>query len=225
MEKYAPEWSEESGVRFLFLDTSGPADIVVSFKQGDHASQSTVGHESYSDARKGIPTMNLNFAKAVKYCGGGEAGMRRVILHEFGHALGLHHEQASPSIAIDRAAMRTEVKSSLKRRYKNKFKNTGLTDAALETKITEEIERNYPILSSDRSLTNFSKFDPETRRAMNGFPTTNGCLLNNRCPLNSKLYYNTRGGILLAFHSDLHEESIGDVNTSTIGINLGFPWC
>ena len=90
----ANEWSEYANIHFAFYapeDTppAGP-QIRVSFQGNGYwsliGSQATFRDHDF-------PTMNLNF-RLFDY---GDAEIQRVVLHEFGHALGLWHEHQNPN--------------------------------------------------------------------------------------------------------------------------------
>lgn len=88
----AREWSRVCGVGFSQV-SSGKSDFRVSFDPSG-------GHWSYIGTvcrrvGQGRPTMNLAIDKHS------DAGdVRRVVLHEFGHALGLMHEHQHPGSPI-----------------------------------------------------------------------------------------------------------------------------
>ena len=84
---YAKTWSNYANVTFVKV-TSGTSDIRVRF--------GNLGHNSYVGTDNlNIPqdaqTMNLQFTDNTS-----EVEIRRVSLHEFGHALGLMHEHQNP---------------------------------------------------------------------------------------------------------------------------------
>ena len=107
--KYAREWMQHANVTFDFEENGAPRkckgagqeDIKVGFRDGQ-GWWSVPGTIS----RKQDPSMNLQFwgidtpmymdRKPVP-----EAVMRRTILHEFGHALGMLHEHQSPTANCD----------------------------------------------------------------------------------------------------------------------------
>jgi serralysin len=86
---YAPAWSQYSGVPFAFLPTPD-GDIRISFAAGS-LSYSAIGQQA-ATMPVGQATMTLaQLADDLS-----EAAARGLILHEFGHALGLVHEHQNP---------------------------------------------------------------------------------------------------------------------------------
>lgn len=89
----AKEWEKYANVKFNFVN-SGDADIRVFIGDGN-------GHDSYiGTVCKSIDsrdeTMNLDSADVA----GSDAFLKTVVLHEFGHAIGLLHEHSSPISGI-----------------------------------------------------------------------------------------------------------------------------
>lgn len=95
----AHQWSEHCAVEFVFGDAAD-ADIRVSFQQP--GSWSYVGTDATTiGAEK--PTMNFGWLKPNS----AQNEIERVVLHEFGHAIGLIHEHQNPQADIpwDREAV------------------------------------------------------------------------------------------------------------------------
>lgn len=90
----AEEWSRHAGIRFLFNNAPG-APIRISFEPGP--SWSFIGTDAL-DARIGPdePTMNFGWLTPATP----QEELQRVVLHEFGHALGMIHEHQSPAASI-----------------------------------------------------------------------------------------------------------------------------
>ncbi|HEV2852264.1 MAG TPA: M12 family metallopeptidase [Thermoanaerobaculia bacterium] len=95
VKRVAAEWTPFANVRFEFGNFPD-ADIRISFSQKG-------GYWSYVGScwqQYGVPlteaTMNLNGLDPLT----SETEYKRVVLHEFGHALGLIHEHQSPAAAI-----------------------------------------------------------------------------------------------------------------------------
>jgi serralysin len=91
--KVALEWTKVANLNFDFVDT-GPTDIRISFAAGS-GSWSYIGKVC-----QGIPepqaTMNYGWLTVDS----DETEVRRVVLHEFGHAIGLIHEHQNPKGGI-----------------------------------------------------------------------------------------------------------------------------
>jgi hypothetical protein len=98
-KKYASEWIMYANLKLEYVSIDQYAEIRVSFDwKGDHTSWSNFG--SYSSPyykNQNEPSINFgNFTDKTS-----EAHFSRVILHEFGHALGLVHEHQSPASGIN----------------------------------------------------------------------------------------------------------------------------
>lgn len=85
----AEEWTDLANLTFDFR-TSGPTDIRIAFMAG-RGSWSYLGTMCQS-IREPEPTMNFGWLTPTS----SEDELRRVVLHEFGHALGLIHEHQNP---------------------------------------------------------------------------------------------------------------------------------
>lgn len=87
VKRIALEWTSYANLWFKFTE-SGYADIRISFKY--QGSWSYVGR--CADANPNQPTMNFGWLEVDT----DREEYQRVVLHEFGHALGLQHEHMSP---------------------------------------------------------------------------------------------------------------------------------
>lgn len=94
-QKYAEMWEQFANVNFDF-SAGAKAEIRISFKEV--GSWSALGTDCLVAQwfPKSKPTMNYGWLKDDS----AEAEWRRVVLHEFGHALGAIHEHQNPSGGI-----------------------------------------------------------------------------------------------------------------------------
>jgi len=91
----AHQWEQYANIKFRFV-TSGTADIRISF-YADSGSWSAVGRDALNRQYFPLhqPTMNYGWLRDNTR----DDEYSRVVLHEFGHALGSVHEHQSPKFA------------------------------------------------------------------------------------------------------------------------------
>src|SRR5919204_1782748 len=89
-------WEQYANVDFQFVD-DGDAEIRISFS-ADPGSWSAIGTDALVEAYfpKHQPTMNFGWLRADT----ADEEYERVVVHEFGHALGAIHEHQSPSAGL-----------------------------------------------------------------------------------------------------------------------------
>src|SRR5208337_1369205 len=85
----AMEWTRYANIRFQFVPPGQPAEVRIAFQPG--GSYSLLGTDALS-VPQGQLTMNFGWLNP----GSDEPTLRSVVLHEFGHMLGLVHEHMHP---------------------------------------------------------------------------------------------------------------------------------
>ncbi len=90
---YAKEWEKYANIKFEFVPSVSNAVIRVGFRPG--GSYSMIGRDVLTVP---VNTLTMNFGWLATVAD--ESMARRVILHEFGHALGFIHEHMSPAAGI-----------------------------------------------------------------------------------------------------------------------------
>jgi hypothetical protein len=99
VRRLAPTWSNYANLKFDFDQPSAhiAVNLVPSVSTPYGTYSCYLGTDCLARFRQGIPSMNLVFDPALDdYADFREQEFQRVILHEFGHALGLIHEHMRP---------------------------------------------------------------------------------------------------------------------------------
>ncbi|WP_367867458.1 M12 family metallopeptidase [Pedobacter sp. WC2423] len=90
VKQYAKTWETSANITFSFVADNAAADIKIAF--ANDGSWSYVGKESKNYS----PSMNYGWFNDST----SDTEFRRTVTHEFGHALGLNHEQSHPDANI-----------------------------------------------------------------------------------------------------------------------------
>lgn len=95
VQRYATQWTQWANIRFKFV-TGHKATIRISFAES--GSWSAIGTDALVTEyfKPGEPTMNFGWLTPDT----GDQEYSRVVLHEFGHALGCIHEHQNPAGGI-----------------------------------------------------------------------------------------------------------------------------
>jgi hypothetical protein len=93
VKETAQGWRPHANINFVFVD-DGPADVRIAFREGA-GSWSYIGKDSKTVAPD-QPTMNFGWLTTDT----ADEEYSRVVLHEFGHALGCIHEHQHPEGGI-----------------------------------------------------------------------------------------------------------------------------
>lgn len=138
VEQVAQEWTKYANLTFRFIDSPASAQLRISFTSG--GSWSYVGTEARAIPAH-EPTMNLGWLTP----GTEPEEYSRVVLHEFGHALGCIHEHQNPAKGIrwNEPAVFAHYSG-----WPNYW--------------SEETTRHNLLETYDKTLTVHSEFDPES---------------------------------------------------------------
>jgi hypothetical protein len=141
VQKYAEEWltASNSTLKFSFVGSASGADIRIRFNAGGH--NSALGTDLLQWP-KIQPTMNFGWDPATY---ARQEEVKRVVMHEFGHALGFVHEHQRPDRPL-------------------KFNVPVLVDFFRRTQKWDEGMVRSQILDpvNDTSTANSTEFDPKS---------------------------------------------------------------
>jgi hypothetical protein len=94
VKEYANEWCQHCSIKFNFNSSLTDSDIRISFMQ--QGCWSYIGTDCKASELIDKPTMNFGWLGQLV----NEDEKKGIVLHEFGHALGLIHEHQSPSAKV-----------------------------------------------------------------------------------------------------------------------------
>jgi hypothetical protein len=143
VRKTIPEWSRYANVEFKEAGKDELAPIRITFDPSD-GSWAIVGNHSCKED-EGRATMNLGWVNAFNSTLHREE--QAVILHEFGHALGMFHEHQSPAHGNQTVV---DPKAAIEF-YKK-------TQGWSEEEVMEQVVRPY----NERDVSNFSQVDTKS---------------------------------------------------------------
>lgn len=141
----ASEWLEYANLQFERVDDEdATAEIRIS----------TNGPENASFSLQGTQSMQQEGASMLIGCPPGHDLFEHTVLHEFGHALGLHHEHQHPEANIpwDLEALRSLIRGILA--------DEGVPDEEIEDKMEAELADNF--LPMPQENLKVLPYDPES---------------------------------------------------------------
>jgi hypothetical protein len=89
--RFAKEWETHANIEFNFINGNENADIRISLTP-NFSSWSYIGKDCLNHSNQSEPTMNFGWFFSITP----DDEIKRVTLHEFGHALGCIHEHQHP---------------------------------------------------------------------------------------------------------------------------------
>lgn len=96
VKQFASQWLDFANLKFVWVASDQNADVKIGFKwNGDQGSWSHIGKNS-SNIASNQPSMNFGWFSSAT----ADEEFSRVVIHEFGHALGLGHEHQNPTSPI-----------------------------------------------------------------------------------------------------------------------------
>jgi serralysin len=138
VKKYAREWTELANLNFGFIEDTTDTMVRISFQFSGN--WSLIGRDCLRRTNLELPTMNLELSSNSP-----EDLIRRKVLHEFGHVVGMLHEHQIPENGIKW----------------NRERVIGDLSGPPNSWSAAEIEENV-LRPAETQETNFIKFDPHS---------------------------------------------------------------
>lgn len=192
----ANQWMQDANVHYSYVGAWEEADVRIAFRwNGDGGSWSYVG--TYCRRIPSAnPTMNFGWFDAFT----SDDEIRRVTLHEFGHALGLGHEHQSPAGGIQ-------------------WNRPAVYDFYARTQGWSQQDVDQQVLNrASSTTTNFTSFDPESIM-LYSFPaslTTNGV----GTPFNTLLSNTDRAFVRQTYPFSTTKDVLYEGETLNVGESL-----
>jgi hypothetical protein len=141
VKRHASEWATYANLKFEYVPVTEYADIRIAFTVGTGGAWSYLGTASISTTTLGQkePSMRFGWNKLEA----NDNAAKSTILHEFGHALGLKHEQLSPN---------ANIAWNLPKVYKY-YGDLGWSKEKIDSQVLN-------VMDSNPRFTNYSEYDP-----------------------------------------------------------------
>jgi len=152
VKEIAPIWLKDTDLKFSFYSEVEhfPKDTHIRISFSSHNGSQLGDHNDYFSQ---LPTMNLNDLLGEKLTA---SGTKRLILHEFGHALGFEHEYRSYQWPYGPSALQQVLKNCYPKMEAIGYSKLGAVDHC--SQINSQVGKNmaHTTAYDERSIMNYS---------------------------------------------------------------------